>query len=68
MSAAKGYAMTAAQAHTDLNTFGAVVAILEGGVIYTASGARVASQIIRLCKSQAIKQLKSYDAALERLP
>ena len=68
MSAAKGHAIAAAKAHTDLNTFAAVIAILEGGVIYTSSGARLASEIIRLCRAQAVKQLRAYDAALERLP
>jgi hypothetical protein len=49
--------------HTDLNIFGAIVAILEGGCIYTTSGSRTAHRIIDLCKKEQDTQLRLYDHA-----
>ena len=51
----------AAEHHSDLNIFGAVVAIMEGGCLYTRSGQRMAERIIKLCVQEEQRQLKAYD-------
>lgn len=53
-------------AHTNLNVFAAVVAILEGGVIYGGDNA-AARKIIAICKKEQERQLAKFDAALIRL-
>jgi hypothetical protein len=58
--------VAAAEAHTDLNTFVAIVSILEGGTVYTASGKCTAAKIISLCQAESQKQIKVYDRALDR--
>lgn len=57
----------AAHAHSTLNVFGAVVALLEGGLIYDGSGtgARTAAKIIAICNAEGQRQLKRYDKAVE---
>ena len=57
----------AAKSHTDLSIFVAIVKILEGGCIYTASGQRMASRIIKLCEAESTRQLRIYDAAMKEL-
>jgi hypothetical protein len=54
----------AARAHTDLNIFAAVVAILEGGCIYTAEAKGTVSKIINLCQVEQRRQLELYDKAV----
>lgn len=51
----------AAEAHSDLNIFGGVIALLEGGTVYTNGGQRTARGIIRLCKAEVCRQLVTYD-------
>lgn len=59
MTSKKEHASAAARAHTNLNTFGAVVAILEGGCVYGPNA--TADMIIKLCKAEQHKQLRIYD-------
>lgn len=54
----------AAKHHTDLNVFASLVAILEGGCVYTDSGRRMASKIVDLCHEEEQRQLRAYDKAL----
>ena len=61
------HAKEAAYAHSDLNVFGAVVALMEGGTLYTSGGHQAASKIIRLCQTEMQRQLRAYDKALERI-
>jgi hypothetical protein len=56
----------AAQHHSDLNVFHALVAILEGGTLYSQSAHRAAGRIIRICNEERQKQLRLYDAALRK--
>lgn len=56
----------AAQAHTDLNVFGAVVQLLEGGLLSSDSQPDD-FRIIRICNSAEQKALHRYDAALAKL-
>jgi hypothetical protein len=69
---AKKSAKLAANAHTNLNTFGAVIAILEGGCIYGAtsdSAGVTANKLIKLCQAETHRQLVLYDrhlAAVDR--
>jgi hypothetical protein len=57
----------ACEAHSDLNIFAAVIAILEGGTIYTSSGYSAASKIVKLCKAETQKQLRQYDLAVAQV-
>ncbi len=50
----------AAKHHTDLNIFAAVMAILEGGCVYTANGLKAAHKIIGICKKEQQRQLSAY--------
>jgi hypothetical protein len=53
----------AAQCHTDLNIFAAIVSILEGGVIYTPYARRTSAKIISICQKEQQRLLQNYDAA-----
>ena len=55
------------QAHTNLNIFATIEAILEGGVVYPVGTANTTAQkIIRLCSAERGKQLRLYDKLSER--
>ena len=60
----------AAEAHTNLNIYAAVVTILEGGHLYGAadggSGLPAQFKIIRICQVEQAKWLRKYDAAIAR--
>lgn len=60
------YARLAMEAHSNLNIYHAIVAILEGGCLYGARE-KTAQKIIALCKAEGFKELKIMDAALEKL-
>ncbi len=59
----------AANAHTRLNTFYSLIAILEGGCLpgCSESASKTANQIIRLCKQEGGRQLRLYDRAVDAL-
>lgn len=59
-------AKDACRAHTDLNVFYSIIAILEGGTI-GADSFRDGERIITICKSASAKCLKRYDAALAKI-
>lgn len=64
------YAQEAATAHTDLNIFGGIVALLEGGTV-SADVQPHDFQIIQICKIAQQQCLHRYDqaiAALNRSP
>ena len=56
----------ATQAHTNLNVWGSIVTILEGGHIY---GGRheVAGQVIEMCKQQTEAELDIYENCLKQI-
>lgn len=55
----------AAHAHTNLNTFGAVIAVLEGGTLYGNDASYgVTQRIIKICKKEMGKWVSQYDAAV----
>lgn len=61
------YLLDAVEAHTNLNTFGAIVALLEGGTLYGPMRERDAAQrIIRICKTEMLLQLRKFDLARDR--
>ena len=63
---AEAVAKEASRAHCNLNVFHGIVALLEGGVIYSESyGA--ADRIIKICKAESQRCLKRYDRALTAL-
>lgn len=70
----KTAAKAAAEAHTNLNIFAAVMSLMEGGHVYgpdAGSAATTARKIIQLCKAEQQKQLVIYDkniAALKGTP
>lgn len=62
----KQAAKEAAEALSDLNTFGVVVSIMEGGHLHTASH-RFEIAIIRLCKRAMDVRLRDYDCAMAKV-
>ncbi|ODP33097.1 hypothetical protein A9762_20865 [Pandoraea sp. ISTKB] len=54
----------AMHAHTDLNTFGVIVAILEGGCLYRNDSQPVALKMIQMCNKEMQRLLKAQDAAI----
>ncbi|MEQ8504638.1 MAG: hypothetical protein RIB80_04880 [Rhodospirillales bacterium] len=59
------HAKEAAKALINLNTFAAVVTVLEGGHVYGNSNA--AERIIKICQAEQQRFLDAYDQALARL-
>lgn len=55
-------AVKAAEAHTNLNVYGSVIALLEGGAIYGGRSGP-AQRIIDQCKRAQRNELDRYDAA-----
>lgn len=53
------------QAHTAINTAGAVVALLEGGTV--RGWEKTSGKIIALCKKEMQRQLRIMDAADAKL-
>ncbi len=64
---AKDHARDAAEAHTDLNTFGAVVTLLEGGHLYRSKSHATADRIIQMAKKYQQTCLRDYDAAIAKV-
>lgn len=62
-------AKEAATANANLNTWGAVIALLESGLLSGPSAHyyKASSQIIKLAKAQMQAELTRYDAALARV-
>ena len=61
-------AVEAAHAHTNLNVWAAVVAILESSSLYGPSSQhRAAPRVIAIAKREEQKFLRKYDAALAAL-
>jgi hypothetical protein len=60
-------ALKACHAHTDLNTFHAVINLLEGGLLYDPRSNRAANAIIKICKAERQRHLRRYDKAMETL-
>jgi hypothetical protein len=53
----------AMEAHTNLNVFASIQAILEGGCVYGGEN-KAAKQIIKICLAEQQRQLKLMDKAL----
>ena len=64
----KDHINEAAVAHTDLNALGAVIAILEGGIVSnsTTGPYNTTKKIIRMCKKEIHRQLIRYEKSVER--
>lgn len=56
----------ATEHHTDLNIFAAIMALCEGGLIYSIRGQKAAAQIVQLCRVEQQMQLRAYDRAVAR--
>lgn len=67
MSRKKDPVQVAVEAHTNLNIFGAIIAILEGGSIYGGTAQAAADAIIQRCQREQQRQLAEYDRALAAL-
>lgn len=59
----KAHIREAARAHTNLNTFAAVVAVLEGGCVYGDNA--TARKIIALAQAEQRRQLRIHDKHTE---
>lgn len=57
------YIKAAAKAHTDLNIFHAVIALMEGGLL-SAECQTAEFEIVARCKREAGKYLDRYDTAI----
>lgn len=57
----------AARAHSNLCVFGAIVAMLEGGVIEGLSAEKAKEKIIRICKQEQQRQLTLFDQAAHKI-
>lgn len=64
---ARGHLTDASKAHTDLNTFGSIITILEGGHLYSGTSHTAADKIIKLCKREMQRLLIEFDEAEDRL-
>lgn len=54
--------------HTNLNVFGNVIALLEGGNVYSGTGSEKAeNRIIDICKQETIRLVGKYDSLLDEL-
>lgn len=51
----------AAEAHTNLTVFHAVISLMEGGHLYGNTPQQSAARIIAICKSEAHRQLRTFD-------
>ena len=61
----KDHAREAALWHTNLNTWGAVVALLEGGLLYDGeSSHKDTMKVIEIAKRRQLACLNKHDAAL----
>ena len=68
MQTAEQHAKAAADAHTNLNTWGAIIALLEGGLLYGPAKSNDArAKVIALAKREQAKYLDAYDAAIARI-
>lgn len=62
----KDHVRIAARAHSDLNIFYAVIAIMEGGCVYGSPGSQqAADQIIQICKCVVQRNLRTHDDAVD---
>lgn len=56
----------AAEAHTNLTVFAAVVSLLEGGHLYGSASNDAAALIIDLCRDEQQRCLRAYDLAVAK--
>lgn len=66
-TASQKQAQKAADHHSTLNAFGAVIAILEGGTLYDPGSDRAALRIIEIAKAEMQSQLRKFDKALSKI-
>lgn len=57
--------IAAAEAHSDLNAFAAVVALMEGGLL-SSNCTKAALRVIAICKTEQTKALARYDRAVAK--
>ncbi len=62
-------AKEAATARANLNTWGAVIALMESGLLSgpSANYYRAEQQVIRIAKAQMQRELTRYDKAMDRV-
>jgi len=56
----------AAEAHTNLSMYGAIISLCESGSFYTARPHNTLRKIIRMCKEQQQRELEVMDKATGR--
>lgn len=57
----KNHTKEAARAHSTLNAFAGVVALLEGGLVYCPEAYKAADQIIKIAQKVQQRMLRKYD-------
>lgn len=66
MSKQRAAALLAAEHHTTLAAFEAVVAVLESGLVYDPRAHKVAEKIINLCQGEQQRQLLRIDREMAK--
>jgi hypothetical protein len=64
MKTRKEHAKDAATAHANLNTWAAVVALLEGGTLSGSKTYAAQQRVIKIAQAEMAKHLSEYDAAI----
>lgn len=64
---AEDWAKRATRAHTNLNAFASLVALIEGGVFYGSETHAATRRITAICLKQQAKYLREYDRAVARI-
>lgn len=67
MSKQRAAAQQAARHHTTLAAFEAVVAVLEGGIVYDPQAYKAKEKIIALCHAEQQRQLARFDREMAKL-
>ncbi len=57
----KDHTEEAARAHSTLNTFAAIVALLESGLVYCPEAYKAADRITKIAKDEQQRMLRRYD-------
>ena len=61
----KNHIKEAAEAHSTLTAFAAVVALMEGGLVYCPEAYKAEARIIKIANQEQQRMLRKYDQEVE---
>jgi hypothetical protein len=61
----KNHAVIAANALTNLNTWAAIMALLESGLLYEGHNSKAVQKVIDIAKNEQARHLKQYEDAIK---